>query len=193
MDPSPGLLSRRAVDVLKWTEDCVERVGEGGITLASSSSTDRLRGLRTPGLSSVGSLGFLEWAAEVVGGAGLIDSSWLATWMAGVELRSSVTMDGISGLLPLSILQWVKSRERWKQLPGLRAREREGGGGRWRGLDERHHDVLWCYLDPSVGNKHSLANYRRDLARVRSEFGGDLPVRSRCTREEGVGGEGGFF
>lgn len=103
--PSPGLFSRRAVVVLKWTEDWVESVGEGGIPLVSSSeaevSTERLPGLSIPGLSSEGSLGFLPWP---VVGREEVGPSRLSTWMAGVELRSSVTMDGISGLLPLSML-----------------------------------------------------------------------------------------
>ena len=63
VESSPGLFSRRAVDVIKWTEDCVERIGDGGVALNSSLSaevsTERLPGLRTPGLR-VGSLGFLE-------------------------------------------------------------------------------------------------------------------------------------
>ena len=43
-----------------------------------------------------------------------------------------------------------------------RERDRKAEGGRWRGLDEWHSNVL--YLDPSVGNGHSLANYRIYLA-----------------------------
>ena len=58
---SPGLFSRSAVDVLKWTDDWVERDREGGITMSSSSSVgvsiDRLLGLRIPGLRNVGSTG----------------------------------------------------------------------------------------------------------------------------------------
>ena len=124
MEPSPGLLSRRAVDVIKWTEDWAERVGEGGMILTSSSeavvSNDRLLGLRIPGLGGGGSLSFLAWPVETVGGTGESDTSWLSTWITGVELRSSVTIEGVSHLLPWSILWWAETRE---ENPG------EGGGG----------------------------------------------------------------
>ena len=57
-EPSPGLLSRRAVDVIKWTENWAERVGEGGMTLTSLLeavvSNDCLPGSRIPGLSRGG-------------------------------------------------------------------------------------------------------------------------------------------
>lgn len=73
-------------------------------------STERLPGLRIPGLKREGSLGFLAWPE--VGKEEEIKSSRSSTWMAGVELRSSVTMDGISGLLPLSMLQRIEDREK---------------------------------------------------------------------------------
>jgi hypothetical protein len=72
--PSPGLFSQRAVEFIKWTEDWVERVGEGGISWYSSSSPvvskDHLPGFRIPGLRTVGSLGFQEWPDNVVGKVG---------------------------------------------------------------------------------------------------------------------------
>ena len=56
--PSPGLFSRRAVESIKWIEDWVESVEEGGISWDSSSSPvvlkDCLLGLRIPGLRRVG-------------------------------------------------------------------------------------------------------------------------------------------
>ena len=66
---------------------------------------ERLPDLRILGLRRVGSLGFLEWPVDVVGRAGETESSWFSMWMVGVELRSSVTICGISALLPLSILR----------------------------------------------------------------------------------------
>ena len=40
---------------------------------------------------------------NVIGGAGETKLSWSPTWIAGVELRSSVTVTRISSLLLLSI------------------------------------------------------------------------------------------
>ena len=72
---------------------------------------ERLPGLRVAGLRRVGSLGFPEWPVDVVGRAGDTESSRLSTWMARVELRSSVAIYIVSALLPLSILRLVKNCE----------------------------------------------------------------------------------
>ena len=52
------------MDVIKYTEDCVERVSDDGTTLSLSSSAgvsmENHLGLRIPGLRRVGLVGFLE-------------------------------------------------------------------------------------------------------------------------------------
>ena len=64
--------------------------------------------------------------------------------MTGVELKSSVTMDGISGLLPLPILERVKIREKDGQEEGLlEFREREVGE---RGRGEVREDMRMSFL-----------------------------------------------
>jgi hypothetical protein len=104
------------VDVVKWTEDCVERVGGGGITLRPSSSAvvsiDRLPDMGSPGFSKKGMIGSLEWLEDEIRGAESRDSSWSLTWITGVELRSSVRIEGISGLLPSSMVVEIGGEKR---------------------------------------------------------------------------------
>lgn len=91
--------------------------------------------------------------------------------MTGGELRSSVTMDGISGLLPLSIVEWVEIREKDRRdrehsQGGANERgQREVGGEGAGGIEQEQRFVL----NPSVGNgaqPQEFANYRVALARV---------------------------
>lgn len=146
-------------------------MGEGGITRYSSSSAevsiDRLPVLRIPGLRSVGSLGVLECPDEVaIGRVGEPGSSRSSTWIAGVVLRSSVTIDGISGWLPLSILEWVEIREKSRRggesrqgQVNERVNRRRKGGGNGR---ERMRKTTFSTRS-SVGNAaqpHEFANYR---------------------------------
>jgi hypothetical protein len=116
LDPSPSLISRRAVDVVKWTEDCVERVGEGGITLRPSSSAvvsiDHPPDMGSPGFSKKGTLGSRESLEDEMRGAEGRNSSWSSMWITGVELRSSVRIEGISGLLPSSIVVEIGGEKR---------------------------------------------------------------------------------
>ena len=50
-------------------------------------------------------------------------------WMARVELRSSVTIDGISTVLPLPILRWVEVCEEVRRDTGSRCKQTRGEGG----------------------------------------------------------------
>ena len=67
----------------------------------------------------------------MVGRVGEIEYSSSSTWVAVEIMRSSVTIDGISGLLPLSILKWVEGRRGRTSHQGQmneRVREEEDGG-----------------------------------------------------------------
>ena len=119
-------IARAKLPRTKCTRDGVEGIA---LTLSSSAqmSTDPLLDLNVPaGPREIGWPGFVEWP---VGSAGDKTPVWMSTRIAEVETRSSGEIDGTSGLLQLSILEW-----------GERLGEINGGKSSCQGkVNERGH------------------------------------------------------
>ena len=103
-------VARKKFPSTKSTGDRIARAREGDIMWASISSAEASTHSPTDLLKGVGLLGFLESIVSVVASAGGTPSPSLQLWIVGVESRSSVTIDGISGLRPVHALEGVGNR-----------------------------------------------------------------------------------
>jgi hypothetical protein len=105
-------VARKELPSTKSMGDRIERAWEGEITRASPSSEGVSAG-SLPDLLRVGLLGFHESVVDVVAGTRGTPPPSLLMWIAWIELGSSVTIDGISGVLP--VLEWVENHEENRQ------------------------------------------------------------------------------
>jgi hypothetical protein len=103
-------VARKKFPSTKSTGDRIARAREGDIMWASISSAEASTRSPPDLLKGVGFLGFLESTASVVASAGATPSPSLQLWIVGIESRSSVTIDDISGLRPLHTLEGVGNR-----------------------------------------------------------------------------------